>query len=766
VVRARDPIPETDAAIPIAPDDATRGSRNAPATIVVFSDLQCPFYDRLAVTLDQLVTSYGEDQVRLVFKNVPLPFHQHARLAAEIGQAVLESRGSAAFWRFHDMVFRRQKLMSPETLRAWGMAAGLTAGELEESAMRRASEKVDRDLALAERLDVHGTPASFVNGVRIGGAQPLDKFTEVVDAQIVKAKDLAARGVARDEIYTRLAQANVNVDEGEEGARPAKKADLPDPPDLTVWKVPVGSSPVRGPATALVTIVEFSDFQCPFCRKVEPVLKRLRGEYGDRLRLVWKDSPLPFHPRAVPAARLARAARAQKGDGAFWTVHDKLMEDKAGLEDADLEAVAAATGLDVAKAMAAVRATAPLAALEDDLALSDDLAASGTPHFFVNGRRIVGAKPYEELKPIIDEEISKAKAIVDAGGAKKIGIYDAVVKDGKAPGVVPEQRYVTVGGTAPVRGAATAKVVITQFSDFQCPFCARVEPTLDKLLAAYPGKVKIVWRNLPLDMHPDAALAAEAAREAFVQKGNEGFSKMRELLFKNQSALPTGGRGGNPPGTAGNPTPGGGPPGNAGLGRGALEGYAAQIGLDAAKFAAALDQHTHKAQIDAEKKAAEAAGISGTPGFLVGSYYLAGAQDLRKFSRLVDRVLREPTPPPFTPGPAAGTFPPGLVVTDLAPGAPGRVAKSGDTVRVHYVGKLTTGVEFDSSRSHGDQPFEFDLGKGRVIKGWEAGVVGMKVGGKRKLVIPPDLGYGERGVPPKIPAGSTLVFEIELIGFK
>jgi FKBP-type peptidyl-prolyl cis-trans isomerase FkpA len=92
----------------------------------------------------------------------------------------------------------------------------------------------------------------------------------------------------------------------------------------------------------------------------------------------------------------------------------------------------------------------------------------------------------------------------------------------------------------------------------------------------------------------------------------------------------------------------------------------------------------------------------------------------------------------------------------------GQEAKSGDTVKVHYTGTLTDGSKFDSSKDR-NQPFEFTLGQGRVIKGWDQGVVGMKIGGKRKLTIPSTLGYGERGAGAKIPPNSTLLFDIELL---
>ena len=107
------------------------------------------------------------------------------------------------------------------------------------------------------------------------------------------------------------------------------------------------------------------------------------------------------------------------------------------------------------------------------------------------------------------------------------------------------------------------------------------------------------------------------------------------------------------------------------------------------------------------------------------------------------------------------TTPSGLIIDDLVAGD-GAVAETGQSVTVHYTGWLTNGTKFDSSKDRGD-PFVFDLGEGNVIKGWDEGVQGMKVGGKRKLTIPPALGYGARGAGGVIPPNATLVFEVELL---
>jgi FKBP-type peptidyl-prolyl cis-trans isomerase FkpA len=134
----------------------------------------------------------------------------------------------------------------------------------------------------------------------------------------------------------------------------------------------------------------------------------------------------------------------------------------------------------------------------------------------------------------------------------------------------------------------------------------------------------------------------------------------------------------------------------------------------------------------------------------------------RQASALATQQTSNQGPPSLPAGSQTITTASGLQYQDVLVGS-GAEAKSGDKVSVHYTGWLSDGTKFDSSVDR-NQPFQFTLGAGNVIKGWDEGVAGMKVGGKRRLTIPPDLGYGAEGYPPVIPPDATLIFDVELLG--
>ncbi|HYZ90130.1 MAG TPA: thioredoxin domain-containing protein, partial [Myxococcales bacterium] len=172
-------------------------------------------------------------------------------------------------------------------------------------------------------------------------------------------------------------------------------------------KIEVGAAPVIGPRTAPVTIVEWSDFQCPFCGRVEPTLQQLREEYKGKIRLAWKNQPLSFHPNAMPAAEAAMAAHEQ---GKFWEFHDELFKRQNELGPALYDDVAKKLGLDLKKFRASVESHRHAGQIQADMAAGTALGAGGTPTFFINGKKLVGAQPIDQFKQIIDAELAGAVA--------------------------------------------------------------------------------------------------------------------------------------------------------------------------------------------------------------------------------------------------------------------------------------------------------------------------------------------------------------------
>ncbi|HRG95848.1 MAG TPA: thioredoxin domain-containing protein, partial [Polyangiaceae bacterium] len=540
---------DADSPVPVTSRDPVWGDRDAPVTIVEFSDLQCPFCSRAEKTLTQLKGEYGPQKLRVVWKNQPLSFHANAQPAAEAAQVVFEKKGATAFWEFQRLAFENQTSLERGSYVRWATGLGV-----EEPSFTLALDahqgryKIQQDQDVAKRVGAVGTPTFFINGLRLAGAQPIESFRKLIDPELVKAAAKVAGGTRKDRVYSELSRENYSAPaKPEPTARPVEDS-------TRVHNVPIGASPVSGPASAPVTIVVFSDYQCPFCKRAEKTLASLRETFGDKLRFVWKDQPLAFHARAIPALELAHEARRQRGDAGFWKVHDLLMASPR-LEDDDLKRIAREANLDVAKAMAAVERRPHWSSTSDDALLAKKLHVTGTPRFFINGRSLIGAQPPEAFATIIREELAHAERLVKAG-TSPAGVYSAIMATAVDDDALPSANGV-LGGV-----------------DLGTPTVTKVDLTL-------------------------------------------------------------------------------------------------------------------------------------------------------------------------------GT---------------GMMAAAGDRLKVHYVGTLSSGAEFDSSRKR-DAPFEFELGAGQVIKGWDQGLAGMRVGGTRRLVIPPSLGYGDAGHPP-IPPNATLSFVVELLEIK
>jgi protein-disulfide isomerase len=182
---------------------------------------------------------------------------------------------------------------------------------------------------------------------------------------------------------------------------------LQPPPAIRV-EVFTAGAPVRGVADAPVTIVEFSDFECPFCKQTRPTLKQLLERYPGKVRLVYRDFPLDsIHPQARRAAEAARCAHDQ---GKFWEYHDVLFTQSPQLAIEDLRRYAGQVGLDVAKFESCLAAGVHKAAVQRDLDEGNRLGITGTPAFFINGRALTGAQPLESFTRLIDQELASTAA--------------------------------------------------------------------------------------------------------------------------------------------------------------------------------------------------------------------------------------------------------------------------------------------------------------------------------------------------------------------
>jgi protein-disulfide isomerase len=210
-------------------------------------------------------------------------------------------------------------------------------------------------------------------------------------------------GQATDQLAA-LGATMEEIKQGFEGAAPlpAREARRRGPDPDRVYQVNIENAPVRGPENAAVTLVEFSDFQCPFCARVGPTLKQIEQEYGDRVRIVFKHLPLSMHSKAPAAHAAAEAAALQ---GRFWEMHDRIFANQREMSEEKYLEWAGELGLDVERFKRDVASEEVKARVERDRREASSLGVSGTPAFFLNGKYLSGAKPFSEFKQRIDEEL-------------------------------------------------------------------------------------------------------------------------------------------------------------------------------------------------------------------------------------------------------------------------------------------------------------------------------------------------------------------------
>ncbi len=407
---ARLPAAQVEAGVPhlrfnvALGDSAWRGPPDAPVTIVMFSDFECPYCGRGMQIVEMLEREYA-DQIRFVYKAFPMTAHRNALRAALMAQSAW---AQDKFWPFHNLLLSQAGL-DPAKLAAYAETAGLdmvrTETELEQLVFAPA---VRRDIRQAKRLAIRSTPTFYINGRHVKGAQRVAIFRAIVDQEISLAKKWKLKGGPDLDVYryaTQHGYVQVRPMVEHRGLQPDR-----------VYPVPLGASPSLGPQTALLTVVVFGDFQCPFCARANDLLHALRNQYSGQLRIVYKHVALPGHDLAFAAARASMAAHEQ---GEFWSFHDALYAKGARFDERDLERIAVELGLDLSAFPHGQRTGRYDAHIHEDIELGERLGVTGTPTFFVNGRPLEGAQPQLEFRMLFVEELERARSHLARGVAPR-----------------------------------------------------------------------------------------------------------------------------------------------------------------------------------------------------------------------------------------------------------------------------------------------------------------------------------------------------------
>ncbi len=413
------------AAIYRAPRGASpaEGPEDAPITIVSWTDHTCGFCFRARHTLDALARLYP-GQIRFVHRFLPLD-RDHT-LAAE---AALAAAAQGRFRPMDDRIYAVAGRVDRAGLELYARELGLDMvrfrADLDTGRHRAQIEADTRD---GVALGLTGTPAFFVNGRALPGSQPLKSFTDVVDEELARA---AREGVGYDALVAT--------------GRPAADVPRADRAPFRfaadqIYRVGLGlPGHRRGPDDALVTIVVWGDFQCPYCATMAPLLEQVRREHDAEVRIVYRHLAMPGHREAQLAAEAGVAAAEQ---GKFWAFHDLLFARPGGLARADLERIAGAAGLDLPRLRAALDDRRHRDAVAAESAAALALGVDGTPTLFVNGHAVVGSRDHAGLSRIVGDHLARSRVIASRGLAARdlyaVLMSGAVGEDRADPSSVPD----------------------------------------------------------------------------------------------------------------------------------------------------------------------------------------------------------------------------------------------------------------------------------------------------------------------------------------
>jgi protein-disulfide isomerase len=605
-IAAGDPIPVTEA-------DPLWGSPDAPVTIVLFGDATHVGCAREELKLQALRDTYGPEKLRIAWKHFPATTEQ-TKQGAALGAAIFAVGGGPAFFAFTKKMFER-RLAEPKTDLADLLLQGAEAAKSEVAFkpselaehIESAGPKLEEDAALAKALQVRTLPTYFIDGIRLSGSVSPELWKRLVETELAATAETYEKG-DRSTLYAERLGINTRAGYG----LPSAEARTRNPPDETVYPAVVGGSPTRGTADALVTIVEFGDFEENYSRSVQDEISHLRSFYGGKVRLVFKFAPQPRHERGALAAELAALIYDKKGPDAFWAAHDALYTASAALEDATLERIAKDAGLEPKSTLAAIKAHKHAGLIDADRDLADDLKVGSLPQMFINGKRLKGVQQEGYIAAIIDAEVAFAEQRI-AGGVQPPDLYAAIMKDAKPMRAFQSKTAPAVTGDNPSRGPANAAVTVQVFCEYPSPYCKKVWSTLTELDAAFPSKLRFVWRHFPIQGTPTAMPSAIAGAEVRRQKGDATFWKWSEAIFASTDRDV--------------------------LAREGLDKLAAKFSLDVKAFDAALDAANPPSVVTEDLTRAGELGVSAAPTTFVGDFMVTGAVPIETFKHAVRAAL-------------------------------------------------------------------------------------------------------------------------------
>jgi protein-disulfide isomerase len=313
------------------------------------------------------------------------------QVVAEVGGTPITLKDVDAKWEEFDAA-ERARIVQATYQNRRNMLDLIVGDRLIESAAKAAGQPVaafiEQDGAKRLPAITEADIASFYeqNKERAQG-RTLDQLRGEIQPYLEGRRKLQARAMLVEELKAKSGAA-VKV--------------MLDPPRYTVPTL--ADDPVRGNAAAPITIVEFSDYQCPFCARVNPTLAKVREAYGDRVKVVFKDFPLGNHPQAPKAAEAARCAGDQSK---YWEMHDAMFANQRALDVPALKQTARAIGLNGTNFDQCLDSGKWAAAVRSGTELGEKMGVNSTPTLYVNGRALIGAVPFENFKALIDEELAK-----------------------------------------------------------------------------------------------------------------------------------------------------------------------------------------------------------------------------------------------------------------------------------------------------------------------------------------------------------------------